>query len=119
MSFGIIIRGKNQPSQSKRFRPHVNVATGKYHHTKEDYLAEVKRQNLVPYNPEDYKGRKEKEYKVSEDAHYVVQKIKSSGGKSEAWRHFAEEKGFTKKKIEKMRRKGVKYTQGGSQGFSS
>lgn len=31
------------------FRPHMNHALGKYYHTKEDYLGDIKRLGLEPY----------------------------------------------------------------------
>ena len=39
---------KKQASHSM-FRPHMNTSLGKYYHTKDDYLSDLKRMKLEPY----------------------------------------------------------------------
>jgi len=38
--------------ESKRFKPHMNEALGKYYHTKEDYLRDMKAGGYEPYTGE-------------------------------------------------------------------
>jgi hypothetical protein len=38
--------------ESKRFKPHFNEALGKYYHTKDDYLGDMKRGGYEPYTGE-------------------------------------------------------------------
>jgi hypothetical protein len=38
--------------ESKRFKPHFNEALGKFYHTKEDYLGDMKRGGYEPYTGE-------------------------------------------------------------------
>jgi hypothetical protein len=127
MAFGIIIRGKNQPSENRRFRPHFNRSicdaknpNGTYIGSYEQYKKELKDKNLVPYDKNDYKDKKEKEYKPSKEAHEAVQHIKDTkgnpGGGYYAW---LEKKGITKNKIETLKRNAVKYTKGGKDGFQN
>jgi hypothetical protein len=71
MSFGIIIKGKNQPERSRRFKPHYNRSivskanpNGTYIHTKDQYREECKKNNLVPYDPKNATAE-DKSYKPS------------------------------------------------------
>jgi hypothetical protein len=38
--------------ESKRFKPHFNEALGKFYHTKEDYLGDMKKGGYEPYTGE-------------------------------------------------------------------
>lgn len=38
--------------ESARFKPHMNEALGKYYHTKEDYLSDMKKGGFEPYTGE-------------------------------------------------------------------
>ena len=38
--------------ESKRFKPHMNQALGKYYHTKDDYLRDMKKGGFEPYTGE-------------------------------------------------------------------
>lgn len=119
MTFGIIIRGKHGPEKSRRFKPHFNRAIvdkanphGTMIYTEKQYKEELKKKNLVPYNPADYKDKKEKEYTPSDEARYVAQKIKTSNGEGNEWKNFAEKKGFTDKKLSKLKSQATKCIKG-------
>lgn len=124
MSFGIIIKGKNQPSSSKRFKPHYSVvfptkkkAVGQMIWTKEDYLKKIKENNLVPY--EKPKPKPEKKYKASKWAHEMVETIKrSKGNPGSAFYRELEKKGFSRDRIKKMNQKSQKMKGATSGGFS-
>ena len=75
----IIIKGKNQPSENKQFKPHYNNAMGKYIGSKEEYKQTMKDMNLVPY--EKPKPKEEPKYKPSKWAHEMANEIKRSDGK--------------------------------------
>ena len=80
MSFGIIIRGKNQPTQSKRFKPHYSRSFGKYVHTKKDYLNTMKEMNLVPYEESNVKKKKQEKYEPSQWAIDMTKEAMKSEG---------------------------------------
>lgn len=71
MSFGIIIRSNSR----KSFHPHYNRAIGKYIHTREDYMKEMKDKNYVPYDPT--VEPKAKPYSPSPWAHSMANQIKN------------------------------------------
>jgi len=73
----IIIR----ESQSMRFKPHMNMALGKYIHTKKEYLGEMKRQGCEPYRPQEVKQYKPSKYKTSQWAHDMVRAAKRNTDK--------------------------------------
>ena len=65
MSFGIIIRGKNQPSKSKHFRPHYNTSMGKYYSTKDDFHKDLKDKGMEMYDERTVKKPETKKYTPS------------------------------------------------------
>lgn len=86
MSFGIIIRGKHEPSRSNHFRAHYNHAIGKMIHTKDDYLRELKENGLIPQKEaEQIAAAKRREmnkpYKPSKWAHEMTEHVRSTKGK--------------------------------------
>lgn len=125
MTFGIIIRGKNQPSQNRSFRPHFNRSivdkqnpNGTYIGSRKEYEQKLKEHNLVPYDPSI--KHKEKKYKPSKEAHEAVEHIKKTNGNpSGGYYAWLEKKGITKKKIETLKKNAVKYTKGGKDGFQN
>ena len=64
-------------SGSKAFRPHYNRVMGKYYNTKDDYLGDMKKHKLEPYNPDDVPKQKRKDYKPTEEYLKFAQSIKS------------------------------------------
>ena len=72
----------HKESQSGRFKPHYNTATGVYYHEKKDYLNDLKKKGLEPYKPgAAEKVNTRKEYKPSDTARGLINTIKSSTGK--------------------------------------
>ena len=57
------------------FRPHYNSSMGKKYYTKDDYMSDLKKHGLEPYNPKDVKPYKRKEYKPSAWARSMVRNI--------------------------------------------
>ena len=101
MPFNIIVKGKNQPSSSKRFVPHMNWAMGKYVHTKQDYLDTMKKMDLVPYEKPKEQG--DPVYKSSKWSHDMVNEIQRSGGKpGSKFYQELEKKGVSREKIKQM-----------------
>jgi len=66
-----IIVKKN--SESKRFKPHYNSSMGKYYHTKNDYLGDMKKHDLEPFR--EVKRDAPKPYKPSQWAHSMANAI--------------------------------------------
>ena len=60
---------KSGPSHSM-FRPHMNQALGRYYHTKDDYMGDIKRLGLEPYRHMD--APKSKPMVMSEDGREMV-----------------------------------------------
>ena len=127
MSFGIIIRGKNQPERNQRFKPHFNRSivsksnpNGTYIHDKKQYSSELKKNDLVPYDKSNHEGHRDKKYKPSKWAHEMVSEIqKSDGQMGGAYYDQLAKKGMTKQKIAKLKQNAVKYTKNGKDGFSN
>lgn len=111
MSFGIIIRGKNQPSKSQRFHAHYSQALGKMVHTKDDYLREVKKAGLIPQKEaekiaESKRREMDKPYKTSAWARDMVKEIKRTDGKvGGAFYDQLAKKGYDLKKINSSKNK--------------
>lgn len=126
MAFGIIIKGKNQPDRNLRFKPHYNRSivsksnpNGTYIHDKKQYADELKKNNLVPYNPEGHKAE-DKSYKPSKWCHDMVDEIqRTDGNPGGAYYEQLKKKGMTKEKLTKLREKAIKYTKNGKDGFSN
>lgn len=95
MSFGIIIRN----SESKRFKPHMNQAMGKYIHTKDEYLKTMKDMNLVPY--EKQKEKLEPSLEKTQWAQDMGKRIQSGNLGSSFYKEL-EKKGYGPEKIKKM-----------------
>lgn len=97
-------------SESKRFKPHMNYAIGKYIHTKADYLKELKQNDLIPYDEgkkiADAKRREmEKPRKTSKWGHDMVEEIRRSKGKpGGAYYAELEKRGYGPEKIRQMKR---------------
>jgi hypothetical protein len=72
-------------TKSRRFKPHYNNAMGKYYHTSRDYVSDMKKNGMEPYNPSDVKPRlsSNKKYEPSEWArkmtHVGIQQVKEHG----------------------------------------
>lgn len=62
---------KKNPSHSM-FRSHFNQATGRYHHTKEDYMSTIKTMGLEPYKGEVKREAPKKYVGVSDEAHRMM-----------------------------------------------
>lgn len=74
MSFGIIIK-----NGTKHFAPHFNRTMGKYYGDKHEYLSDMKKQGMEPYNPENVKKREKKSYTPSTWARKIVRQVESTG----------------------------------------
>jgi len=68
----IIVR-KN--ATHRMFRPHMNHALGKYYHTKEDYLKDMKAGGFEPYDPKSVPQPKREGYKPSKWAHDMIDSV--------------------------------------------
>ena len=97
MSFGIIIKGDGN---SKRFKPHYNIATNKYYNTKKEYLGDLKKMNLVPYEkPKENEG---KEIKATSWGRDMVKAVKrADGNMGSAYYDQMAKKGYSREKIAK------------------
>jgi hypothetical protein len=98
MSVSIIVR---KHSTSRRFHPHYNSALGKYIHTKEDYLREMKSGGFEPYDP-NVKEKGIKKHQMSPWVREVTNSIKehTKRGKFEP----------SGRLINEMKRRGCLYT---------
>jgi len=65
---------KSQPSHSM-FRPHFNHSLGKFYHTKEDYLGDLKKNHLEPFR--EIKREPLKDYKMSKEGREMVKQAAS------------------------------------------
>lgn len=69
-------------AESLRFKPHYNHAFGKYIHTKDDYLKEMKRTGSEPFDPSRVPKRDEPRiYKPSKWAHDMMRAAKRNTDK--------------------------------------
>lgn len=75
---------KKTPS-NRAFHPHMNHALGKYYHSKHDYLSDMKKAGLEPYDGyrKEYKPKK---YKPSKWAHEMVEARRHMSKASGRWR---------------------------------
>lgn len=64
---------------TKHFTPHFNRTLNKYYGDKGEYLSDMKKQGMEPYNPENVKKREHKSYKPSEWARKIVRQVESTG----------------------------------------
>jgi hypothetical protein len=64
---------------SNRFKPHYNRTMGKYYDSSKEYYADLKKNNLEPYDPSKVKRYQRKEYKPSQWARDVVRSVDRSG----------------------------------------
>lgn len=78
MSFGIIIKG------GKGFSRHFNREltdrahpNGQWIHTKEDYVREMNKRGLEPYDPNRARPAQSKPYQPSKEAHEFIASVKS------------------------------------------
>lgn len=60
----------NKQAKHQMFKPHMNTSLGKYYHTKEDYLRDLKKMKLEPYKAVD--PRKPTPYKMSAEGREMV-----------------------------------------------
>lgn len=103
----VIIRGDGE---SKRFKPHMNMAIGKYIHTREDYLRELKKNNLIPQEEarkiaEQKKRERERPHKPSKWAHEMVEELRrSKGNPGTAYYKELEKKGYGYDRIQQMKK---------------
>lgn len=67
-------------SDSQRFYPHHNIALGKFVHTKSEYLGEMKKKGLEPYD-KSFVEPTPKSYTPSKKAHEIVSYIKRNTDK--------------------------------------
>lgn len=64
---------------SKHFSPHYNSTLGKYYGDKREYLSDLKKRGLEPYDPKSVKKREVRKYKPSQWARDIVRAVESSG----------------------------------------
>lgn len=64
---------------TKHFQPHFNRTMGKYYGDKTEYLSDMKKRGLEPYNPNNVQKRERKEYKPSQWAKDIVRQVESTG----------------------------------------
>lgn len=108
---GIIVK---KETESKRFKPHMNYAIGKYIHTREEYLRELKQRDLIPYDEakkiaESRQKELNKPHKSSKWAHDMVEELKRSKGKpGGAYYAELEKRGYGAEKIRQMKRSAEK-----------
>ena len=73
---------KKSSSESGRFKPHYNRSTGKYYGSSKDYVSDLKKSGLEPYNPNSVKQHKEHKYEASKWTKDVARAIENNGGKT-------------------------------------
>ena len=73
----IIVR---KHSESKRFKPHYNVALGKYVGSSKDMVSEMKQRGLEPYDP-NVRQPEPRTYKPSKKAHEITEYIRKNTDK--------------------------------------
>lgn len=61
--------------ESSRFKPHYNRAMGKKYYTKKDYLGDMKKMGLEPYDPSKVKKVESKPYQPSEKARRMISSL--------------------------------------------
>ena len=65
-------------TESARFKPHMNTTMGRYYHTKEDYLKDLKAKGLEPFQPGAAKEPAKRPYTPSRWARDMVNSIKNT-----------------------------------------
>jgi len=68
---------------SKRFKPHYNIATDTFYHTSKDYLVDIKKRGLAPSSEfKDSRDENRKSYSPSDKARSMISGLnKDSNGK--------------------------------------
>ena len=89
------------------FKPHYNRELGKRYYSAKDYVADMKKSGVEPYNPSTVAKREEsKPYQQSEWAKEMVRDIKNRNGRAPGDRFVSElaKRGYTQEKANEARR---------------
>ena len=90
-----------------KFERHFNRAMGKEYHTSKDYVRDMKKMGLEPYNPKAVKTRERRDYTPSKECREVtaaaVKQLKETGKVSGAVRDWVAKTGSMKATPERLK----------------
>ena len=92
--------------KSPRFKPHFNRELGKTYYSSRDYVADMKKAGIEPYNPSGIKHNAPKPYVESEWARSMKQDIVDRKGRPAGGRFVDElkKRGYTQEKADYARK---------------
>ena len=93
-------------SKHPKFEIHYNRELGKKYYDKREYLSDMKKAGLEPYDPSRVKKREDKPYERSEWAREMHKDIKDRNGRPPGDRFVKEleNRGYTKERFNQARR---------------